>query len=121
MPRSLQAFKPLQFDQFRYLWLAQIAQALSLWTEQIARPLLVLSIGGSAIDLGFVIAIRTIPQIAGGFVAGVIADWYNRRTILITSKTASTILNISLGIIILSGQIFLWHSVVLDGHLFFLE
>lgn len=112
MPRSLQAFKPLQFDQFRYLWLAQIAQALSLWTEQIARPLLVLSIGGSAIDLGFVIAIRTIPQIAGGFVAGVIADWYNRRTILITSKTASTILNISLGIIILSGQIELWHIYI---------
>jgi len=108
----LQAFQALRFKQFRFLWLAQIAQALALWTEQIARPLLVLSIGGSAIDLGFVIAVRTFPQIAGGFIAGVIADWYNRRTILIISKSASTILNISLGLIILTGQIELWHIYV---------
>ena len=46
-----------QYRDFRFLWLGQISQALALWMEQIARPLLVLSaaVGGDARDLGLVL------------------------------------------------------------------
>ena len=104
-------FASFQYQNFRYLWLSQISQALALWMEQIARPLLVLSdgVGGSEFQLGLVMSARTIPQLGAGLFAGVLADWFNRRTILLIAKSGSAILNFALAIVILSGQLELWH------------
>ncbi len=104
-------FASFQYRDFRYLWLGQISQALALWMEQIARPLLILSpiIGGSAVHLGLVFAVRTVPQLGMGIFSGVIADWYDRRTILLVAKTGSATLNFALAALVLTGQIELWH------------
>jgi MFS family permease len=104
-------FASFQYRDFRYLWLGQISQALALWMEQIARPLLILSpiIGGSAVHLGLVFAARTVPQLGMGIFAGVIADWYDRRTILLVAKTGSATMNFILAALVLSGAIELWH------------
>ena len=104
-------FASFQYRDFRYLWLGQISQALALWMEQIARPLLILStiIDGSAVHLGLVFASRTVPQLGMGIFAGVIADWYNRRTILLVAKTGSATLNFILAALVISGEIQLWH------------
>ena len=107
-------FASFQYRDFRFLWLGQISQALALWMEQIARPLLVLSatVGGDARDLGLVFAVRTIPQLIAGLFAGVIADWYDRRMILLVAKTGSATANFALAFLILSGEIELWHIYV---------
>jgi predicted MFS family arabinose efflux permease len=104
-------FASFQYRDFRYLWLGQISQALALWMEQIARPLLILSpiINGSAVHLGLVFAVRTAPQLGMGIFSGVIADWYDRRTILLVAKTGSATLNFALAALVLTGQIELWH------------
>ena len=104
-------FASFQYRDFKYLWLGQISQALALWMEQIARPLLILSpiIGGSAVHLGLVFAARTVPQLGMGIFAGVIADWYDRRTILLVAKTGSATMNFILAALVLSGAIELWH------------
>lgn len=107
-------FASFQYRDFRFLWLGQISQAMALWMEQIARPLLVLSeiVGGDARDLGLVFAVRTIPQLIAGLFAGVIADWYDRRLVLLTAKTGSAVANFALAFMILSGDIELWHIYV---------
>ncbi len=107
-------FASFQYRDFRFLWLGQISQAMALWMEQIARPLLVLSdlVNGDARDLGLVFAVRTIPQLIAGLFAGVIADWYDRRLVLLTAKTGSAVTNFALAFMILSGDIELWHIYV---------
>lgn len=107
-------FASFQYRDFRFLWLGQISQALALWMEQIARPLLVLSnlVGGDARDLGLVFAARTVPQLAAGLFAGVIADWYDRRKVLLVAKSGSALANFALAFLILSGEIELWHIYV---------
>ena len=107
-------FASFQYRDFRFLWLGQISQAMALWMEQIARPLLVLSdlVGGDARDLGLVFAVRTIPQLIAGLFAGVIADWYDRRLVLLTAKSGSAVANFALAFMILSGDIELWHIYV---------
>ncbi|MDE2968860.1 MAG: MFS transporter [Chloroflexota bacterium] len=107
-------FASFQYRDFRFLWLGQISQAMALWMEQIARPLLVLSdlVNGDARDLGLVFAVRTIPQLIAGLFAGVIADWYDRRLVLLTAKTGSAVTNFALAFLILSGDIELWHIYV---------
>lgn len=102
-------FASLSYANFRYLWFGQISNSLSLWIEQVARPLLVLDLTGSAVQLGLVIAVRTLPQLGLGLVAGVFADWYNRRTIILVSKIGAMVANFILAILILAGVLELWH------------
>ncbi len=107
-------FASFQYRDFRFLWLGQISQATALWMEQIARPLLVLSdlVGGNAVHLGLVFAARTVPQLVAGLFAGVLADWYDRRIVLLFAKSGSALANFALAALILSGQIELWHIYV---------
>src|SRR3990172_1001780 len=77
----IQTFQALAYRDFRYLWLGQITNSASLWIEQVARPILVLDMTGSAVHLGLVLAARTLPQFGFCLIGGVFADWYDRRTL----------------------------------------
>ena len=79
----------------------------------VALPLLVLEItDNSAAHLGGVIAVRTVPSLILGLWAGVIADWFNRRTILIFTKWANLVLSVIIAALVASGAIELWHVYV---------
>ena len=78
--------------------------------EQIARPFLILEItNGSATHVGAVIAVRTIPQLLFGVWAGVIADWFDRRLILLIDKSLVLAINILFALPIVTGILELWH------------
>lgn len=103
-------FASLGIRNFRYLWLGQLSHAGALWMEQIARPFLILEItDGSAIHVGGVIAVRTLPQLIFGVWAGVVADWFDRRMVLLIDKIAVLVLNIAFAALLLIGVLELWH------------
>ena len=108
-PFGLKTFQALAYKDYRYLWLGQISHAFSLWMEQIARPVLVLALTGSALHLGMILAARMVPQIILGLWAGVIADMFDRKKVLIISKSGAAIINFVLAGLILSGNVALWH------------
>ncbi len=105
----LRTFRSLKSRNFRYLWLGQISNSLGIWMEMVARPLLVLQLTDNAVHLGLVLTVRTIPQLFIGLFSGTLADRYNRRLILIFAKTGATLTNGVLVVLILSGQVELWH------------
>jgi predicted MFS family arabinose efflux permease len=102
-------FASLAYRDFVYLWLGQITHAGALWMDMVARPLLVLSVTGSPVHLGLVIAVRSIPAFGLGLVAGVVADNFNRRTVLLITKAIVLALATVFAILLLLGQIELWH------------
>ena len=103
-------FSSLQYRNFRYLWLGQFSHASALWMEQVARPFLVLHLtDNDPVHLGGVIAMRTLPQLFFGVWAGVISDWFNRRTVLLLDKSGVLVLNIIFAALVVSGRIELWH------------
>lgn len=78
--------------------------------ENIARPLLVLSItGNDAAQLGAVIAVRTVPTLLLGLWAGVVADWFDRRKVLLATKVASFVISAAFAGLLASGYLELWH------------
>ena len=85
-PFGIRTLASLAYRDFRFLWLGQITHAFALWLEQTARPLLILALTGSAVHLGGVILARTLPAVALGLVAGVVADNFNRRTVMLITK-----------------------------------
>jgi MFS family permease len=103
-------FDSLGIVNFRYLWLGQLSHAGALWMEQIARPFLILELtDGSAAHVGAVIAVRTLPQLIFGVWAGVVADWFDRRMVLLVDKTAVLSINVAFAALLLTGSLALWH------------
>jgi MFS family permease len=73
---------------FRRLWLGQVVSQLGDWFDTVAVYTLVLGLTGSGRAVGLVLVTRFLPTIFLGPLAGVLADRYSRRTIMIASDLA---------------------------------
>ena len=102
-------FASTAYRDFNWLWLGQMTHAFALWLEQIARPLLILALTDSATQLGLVILTRTIPAVVLGMVAGVIADNFNRRTVLIATKVVVLVLSVVFALLVVTGWVQVCH------------
>ena len=105
-------FASLRLRDFRLLWAGQVSHTGALWAEQIARPVLVYELTGSAAHLGAVVAMRTLPQLGLGVVAGVIADRYDRRRVLIVTKVGALAIGVVFAALLVAGRLELWHIYV---------
>ena len=102
-------FESLRFRDFRLIWLGQTSHALALWAQMIALPLLVLELtDNSAAQLGGVMAARTLPTLVLGVWAGVVVDWFDRRSILIATKWGSFLLAVLFAVLLVGGWMELW-------------
>ena len=102
-------FASLKYRDFTFLWLGQITHAFALWIDQLAKPLFILHLGGSAADLGLILVARTVPAVIFGMLAGVIADNFNRRTVLLITKIVVFGLSVGFTALIFLGMIEMWH------------
>lgn len=106
---SRPALRVLGLPSFRWLWAAQICHGAALWLEVVARPLLVLDLTGSAVHLGGVLAAALMPQLVFGLIGGAVADWADRRRVLIVDRIALATLYGGFAALIASGRLELWH------------
>ena len=101
-------FASLAYRNFTYLLLGQTTHAAALWLDMVARPLLVLTMTGSPVHLGLVMATRTVPTMAFGALAGVIADNFDRRIVLLITKLGVLVLSIIFAALVVTDLIQLW-------------
>ena len=107
-----ETFRALRYPGYRYMWLGQMGHSAAMWMEQVVRPLLILELTGSAVQVGLVIAVRMVPQFVFGLLAGVIADRYNKKRVLILSQSLTLSMHLTLALLILTGAIQIWHIFV---------
>jgi predicted MFS family arabinose efflux permease len=107
-----ETFRALRYTGYRYMWLGQMGHSAAMWMEQVVRPLLILEMTGSALQVGLVISVRMIPQFVFGLLAGVIADRYNKQRVLIVSQSFTMAMHLTLAVLVLSGHIQIWHIFV---------
>jgi MFS family permease len=105
-------FRALHYPDYRYMWLGQLGHSATLWMEQVVRPLLILELTDSPLQVGFVVAVRMVPQFLFGLFAGVVADRYNKRLVLMFSQWVTMIMHLILAILILTESIAVWHVFV---------
>ncbi|MBN1367433.1 MAG: MFS transporter [Dehalococcoidales bacterium] len=110
--RKLTTFIALKFPGYRYLWLGQTGHSATMWMEQVVRPLLILELTGSALQVGLVVSIRMIPQLLFGLLAGVIADRYDKRKVLMLSQTITLLTHVVMATLLLTGNLEVWHVYV---------
>jgi MFS family permease len=70
---------------FRQLWLGQVVSQMGDWFDTIALYTIILNLTGSGRDIGLLMVARFLPSFVFGSLSGVVADRFNRRTIMIVS------------------------------------
>src|SRR5215471_14741299 len=76
----------LRIRDFRLLWTGSLISSVGSWLLTIAIPAHVLTATGSLRDTGLTLAAQYLPLLILGPVAGVFADWADRRRLMITAN-----------------------------------
>ena len=104
-------FPALASSDYRALWLASGASAVSIWSLIMARAWLALELA----DSGFSVAIVTFAAIAPWTlapIAGVLADRYDRARIVMIARVVQMLLALGLAALAFTEALQVWHLVL---------
>jgi MFS family permease len=82
----------LRYADYRKLWAAQLISVLGDKLYQIALAILVFEATGSMLQMGIMLAVTTAPAVLLGPFAGVLADRYERRMVMIIADLGRALL-----------------------------
>ena len=122
--RSSSILAVLGNSDFRLLWLAGGADNSGRWMEAVVMALLMLDIGGSALQVALLFAFRWTPMLLFALVSGMVADRANRRMIMIGVRTGIVAVMAVLLVLVASGSArpeHLFVASLLLGWLYVLE
>jgi uncharacterized membrane protein len=109
------SFDALRERQFRLLFTGQIVSLLGDAITGVALAFAVLDLTGSATDLGYVFAAKTIPLVGFLLVGGVFADRLPRRAVMLAADVARLGSQGSVAVLILTHHARIWEIVVLQA------
>lgn len=112
MLSRIHTFDSLTIRDYQLLWLGQLDTSLGQWMDNISRGYLIYHITSSPLQLGLVAAVRGIPLLLFGIVAGALADRSGRKAQLIVAQVTNAMLNFILATLVLTNHVQPWHVYV---------
>ena len=109
LPRQLTAFR---HQNYRLFFSGQIISVTGTWLQQVARGWLVLQLTNSALMLGIVGSISTLPILILSLPAGVVADRLRKRSLLLTTQTAAMVLAFALAALVYFKVVTVYHIMI---------
>jgi MFS family permease len=106
---------PLQEREFRLFFTGQLVSLLGDAVTPFALAWAVLDLTGSARDLGFVLAAKTVPLVIFLLVGGVFADRLPRRAVMLAADLARMAIQATTAALLLSHTAHIWELVVLQA------
>ncbi|MCX8034036.1 MAG: MFS transporter [Thermodesulfovibrio sp.] len=100
---------PLKIKEFRAYWIGQTISLSGTWMQHIAQNWLVYILTKSALYLGLVSFLSSVPMLLFTLFGGVLADKYSRKKILIFTQIFSLFPALFLGIVIQINIVTIWH------------
>jgi MFS family permease len=107
-------FRAFRYRNYRLFFLGQGVSLIGTWTQQVALSWLVYRLTGSTLLLGVVAFSNQIPTLFLGPLAGVVADRFNRKRLLLWTQGLSMVQALVLAALVLAGAIEPWHIVALS-------
>lgn len=106
-------FASLGEREFRIFWIGQLISVTGTWMQSLAQGWLVLSLTGSPLLVGVVVAARSLPVLVLALPAGVLADRLDRRRVVVWTSLVGLAISGALAFLTLTGQITLPAILVL--------
>src|SRR5438309_10985015 len=105
-------FGSLAVRDFRYLWIGSFASQIGMWIQQVAVGWLAYDLTGSATFLGAVAGARSLSSVTLTLPAGVFADRWDRRRIILLSQVMILANAGVLAGLVATGAVAPWHLLV---------
>ncbi len=110
LPQGLSA---LRHRNFRLFLGGQAVSLVGTWMQQVGQAWLVLELTRDPIALGVVAAAQFTPVLFLGLFGGLVADAVSKRGALVVTSVAAATLAVILGVLVVSGQVQVWHVFAL--------
>jgi MFS family permease len=101
-------FEALGVRNYRLYFGGQVVSLIGTWMQQVSLPWLVLALGGTPIQLGFVSVLQFGPAMLLAPFGGVFADRIDKRRVLIVSQTAAAGQALVLFLLTATGVVEIW-------------
>jgi predicted MFS family arabinose efflux permease len=115
VPRLPESLAVLRLRDFRLVFGAFAVSVLGDRMVTIALAFAVLELGGSATEVGVVLACRTLPLVATLLIGGVVADRVSRRAVMVAADLVRLLTQGLLGVLLIAGEPPIWTLAVLSG------
>ncbi len=106
--------RALHSRNFRLFVAGQGFSLVGTWMQQVAMSWLVYRLTGSAILLGVVGFSNQIPSLFFTPLAGVLADRWDRRRLLIITQCLAMLQAAILATVVIAGVVQVWHVILLS-------
>ncbi len=101
-------FSSLRVPNYRLYFTGQSVSLAGTWMQMTAQSWLVLVLTHSSTDLGFVVALQTLPVLLLAPYGGVVADRVDKRRLMIVLQIAMGLQALVLGLLTVTGAVTLW-------------
>jgi MFS family permease len=101
-------FKALRHRNFQLFFTGQLISLTGSWMQSVAFSWLVLVLTNSALYLGLVGALQTLPVLLFSFLAGVVADHTSKLRLMFITQTSLLLLALALGLLVDLKLIKIW-------------
>jgi MFS family permease len=103
-------WRSFRHRNYRILFPANAASNIGTWAQRVAQDWLILQLtGNSGVYLGLVTAVQFAPVLLFSLQGGALADRVNKRKLLIFTNFIGALSSLGLGLIVLAGQVQIWH------------
>ena len=99
---------PLRRRTFRMLWFAQLGSNIGVWMQVVGSQWFLIETEHSSALVAWVQTATLLPVLFLALPSGALADSHNRRTILLFSTVASSVLAALLAILAATGELSSW-------------
>jgi MFS family permease len=110
-------FAALGVRNYRLYWTGQVVSLIGTWMQQVSLPWLVLALGGSPIQLGFVAVLQFGPAMLLAPFGGVFADRIDKRRALMATQVAAAGQAFVLFLLTATGIVEIWMVMLMAGWL----
>lgn len=104
-------FSSLQYRNYRWWFFGSLITNIGGWMQRIAQDWLVLKelTNGSGWQVGVVTALQFLPSLFLAPYAGVLADRYDPKRMMLGTQVVMMLLAVGLGVDVVTGYVELWH------------
>src|SRR5579864_6457845 len=102
--KTVSTWAPLRVGIFRALWLAVLVSNVATWMQTVGAQWLLVSQPHASILVALVQVADYLPDMLFGIVGGVLADTFDRRTLMMAVQAFLVVAGVALAGLTIAGQ-----------------
>ena len=112
LPKSRSPWASLRYRDYRLLFFVALCATTAQQMRQTQNLYQVYELSGSAFQLGLTGLAQGIPLFAFGLFGGTLADFVDRKMLLLITVAGNLLVATALGILTLNGSVRVWHILL---------